>query len=150
MLFNVAAGTKMGREGAMNAEDWARVRYYRRRMFDADRPMEKQTVIDEFWDEWESNLGEPGLAKYKGFRDKWYWAQGHSMLSGQRRAYYGEMVNGTPHEVSRTSSARAKARAQEARDEAQAQLTRLSGTPTPPSRGRRTPPWTTPRSSTPR
>lgn len=129
MTFNVAAAVKLGKE-TVDEATWARIRDYRRRVWEADRPLAKQRVLDEMWDEIEANLGEAGMKSFEKYKSHWYAAQGRAVLSGARRAYLGRWVeeNGEikPGEASRVGSKkRAKAAVQKQLDDAEAQLDEL-------------------------
>lgn len=106
MMFNVAVASKMGRVGPMSKQTWDEVRALRRKVWDADRPMQKQAVLDEFWTGWENNLGPDGLAKFNQFKTRWYKAQGRTVLASARgTAYYGEIGrDGLPVEGSKASA----------------------------------------------
>jgi hypothetical protein len=102
MMHQVGTTTKLGREGPVSADTAARVRSYTRRVYEADTPNAKQRVIDEFWDEFERNMGEAGMEAFRKFEARWYRAQSRSALgNAARRAYFGVTRNGRPVEGSK-------------------------------------------------
>lgn len=132
MTFNVAAATKMGREGALGKDGWGRVRYWRNRMWEADSPNDKAKVLDEMWDEVEKNLGPEGVARYKKYEHRWYAAEGRSFLAFRGSAYMGTMMAGGPAEKSRVVvRGRYRKAVQDDVDQAKAELAGLTDDATP-------------------
>jgi len=139
--YNYMVATKMGLS-KMTDESWAKVREYRRRIWEEDNPNKVQRIIQELDDEIEANIiaRDGSLKPLQTYTRLYHRMQGRAIMTGGKVAYHGVGTAQAGAEGSFvTSPGKARATAYKRLEEAKAELEKHvedSGVKTKSEKGR--------------